>query len=823
MTLNLGGSAVPAFARPITVIVTVRDHRRAPTSARARGACALLASAGRAGAQAFVHPQQIRGVISFSNVQPEIRAEIDRASARGEFAWVVYATSTTLLTEIESETTAVTPSRTGFAYEMTVESSADGIGYRVHPEVYDGWDHSPWGLMPTTHPTTTVFSEPAPDAELDVVECASLLRLSWVDAAGATYPVTGGEVRVYRQPGPLAATAAIADGSTSVQLLAPGDGASYFIGVTATSGTDVTTDLVRVEHRITVPLACDQVFTHVFGAVPDFQLGRAIGRFDVLGVEEVATPGGLHDATTRIDLNNGPWLNQRVQVLEGTPASGDFALENLVPSAGPGWSRAYQLEISSVLRHAGRLQELDTRRLGIRVPDGGTLDLGDSHVIDPGYITGEEILVGPPSAASPGGPVLADATAGDDWLGFTQLTATGAQAALEATLDARLMLGGGFDAATGILRNGFELVAGGLDGLASQWTATGLRARFADRADPSRPETYRDSIVTVTPAVSGAFALAPAQVVEAPLHLCFGQLDLQFVDLGGTFTHPALGWFSAGELNGLDFEENERDYDVQLVAQGTPLSVPSDEGLVVTALPEGEYTLRPHVESADPGGGTTHTQLRALHLHVGCRQIIGATSQIAVSVRTPPPCDSSLVARLDVTTDSERPVALLTWSANGGAPTVLCSPCGPNPAPSFTVPLRGGDNEVVVRATDTRGHEAVSTSWMLRAQEPSAVDLDRTAAPLRVFRDAPGRLRLEWEPVAGATAGVFAGSLDALRTGRYDHASVGACALDVPFAVIDAPPGDAYFLVGGTCALGGVTLGRDSFGAPLPPPSPGCE
>src|SRR5688572_28922808 len=76
-------------------------------------------------AQVVVHPHRIFGEVRFSNVHPEIRAEIERAPATGDWHWEVVAQS--YLPAMTSTTRFQRTSRASLQYEMTVEGSDAGV------------------------------------------------------------------------------------------------------------------------------------------------------------------------------------------------------------------------------------------------------------------------------------------------------------------------------------------------------------------------------------------------------------------------------------------------------------------------------------------------------------------------------------------------------------------------------------------------------------------------------------------------------------------------------------------------------------------------
>lgn len=100
--------------------------------------------------------------------------------------------------------------------------------------------------------------------------------------------------------------------------------------------------------------------------------------------------------------------------------------------------------------------------------------------------------------------------------------------------------------------------------------------------------------------------------------------------------------------------------------------------------------------------------------------------------------------------------------------------------------------------------------------EPSALDLDASAPPLRVTKDAPSGLALTWQDVGATRYHVHEGSIPAFDTpAAYDHVVVADPV--GPSTSLSEPPGDRYFLVNAECSFGGGSTGRDSFGRERPP------
>jgi len=111
--------------------------------------------------------------------------------------------------------------------------------------------------------------------------------------------------------------------------------------------------------------------------------------------------------------------------------------------------------------------------------------------------------------------------------------------------------------------------------------------------------------------------------------------------------------------------------------------------------------------------------------------------------------------------------------------------------------------------------------------EPSAIDRNAAADPLRVIRLPTGGLRLTWHEVGLAAYDIYRGTLPQNGTMAaraplpYDHDAFGACAVVTNQVDIADAAGGYYFLVAGHCASGVSSLGRDYTGTEIsPPPSP---
>jgi hypothetical protein len=98
--------------------------------------------------------------------------------------------------------------------------------------------------------------------------------------------------------------------------------------------------------------------------------------------------------------------------------------------------------------------------------------------------------------------------------------------------------------------------------------------------------------------------------------------------------------------------------------------------------------------------------------------------------------------------------------------------------------------------------------------EPSALDLDPAAVPLRVAKSGAD-LALSWEDTAAPEYRLHVGFLDTLRSQRrYDHGVVAASSS--PSMILPAPAEDAYFLVEARCDGVSSSVGRNDSGTERP-------
>jgi hypothetical protein len=98
------------------------------------------------------------------------------------------------------------------------------------------------------------------------------------------------------------------------------------------------------------------------------------------------------------------------------------------------------------------------------------------------------------------------------------------------------------------------------------------------------------------------------------------------------------------------------------------------------------------------------------------------------------------------------------------------------------------------------------------------------AAPLLLTKSPSGEIELTWGTPCGEPTGyaVYAGSLDALRAGTWDHAALRCASASELAEVVPADGPDRYYLVGSVAAAGEGSLGAGSDGKLRPEASSRC-
>jgi hypothetical protein len=678
----------------------------------------------------------INGTIAFTNANPAILAILhgpgqSPPGADDGFSYISIAANSTNVSPPLNNSSGfgvqIPPNtRTSVGYEITNEAGVAGSGviYDVGVDAYLDGSRDYYRFAQLT--AAPLERSPALPVTLDFRECAGVVDIRWEDTAGNPVAVRGGYVYGYRERTPggsfdYQANTSLPSGSAR-ELMAVRGGARFLIDVTYDVGNDPFSNQFRYTHRADLTVACDQIAEIVI-VIPDGSgaLGAITGQIDMLGEDELRI-----SQFTRVLAQNGPFGNFRYDFVNSTPSQGTFMLENLVPSSVVTPAQGYTVYGDMYFRHDGLFQYFRTPFLEAnngRVPvnAGETVDLGDTLVMDPGYVGGDIFLAGPPPGAGgsciqalgvtqdPGGQNFASLPSYLEASGINQLATNATKTGYGGFVQAAFR--GAYDPAPGVqgFAGDYEMALGGLLQEATRWQTGRFWTAFSRAATPQDPLSYQSSGVLIRDQRPGtAIEVVPGQTTERPVRHCFGQLNLAYFSSGARFYSPRAS--GSGALSGTDFEGNPASYTVALsYAYGTPFSnAPGNEGMVVMCLPEGEYDLTPMVTTINPNGTTSATELPpVLDVEVSCREVKTITPELSMDLDATPVCTAGATLALTGNVDSQdvppQPISSVTAAVNAGDPISVCTGCGVDPSFSAEVPLAACENRVVVRAEDAAG------------------------------------------------------------------------------------------------------------------------
>jgi hypothetical protein len=603
----------------------------------------------------------------------------------------------------------------------------------------DVGDAGPAELGPVTH---------------DITDCAGIVRVTFSSPVeGATmeafHPVLSPTVL---NGGPQARS----DYGPGTQILLPvrGDGAARTINAFYTTGTDDFEDKIRRLCQFKdVAVACDQIVDLSCqvdaSGTGSSALGTIIGRVDI--VTEFLNPLA-GDRRTLMWAFTGPFGNTRFfqvppnpsPATETTPAafagesSGDYVLKNLLPSDAsipinpPGTPTLWPVWSDMSLRTGRRTEYFSSPKLGdaagqpneaINVtPAPPPIDLQDTFVMKPGFVSGNILLAGPKNAAT---SCLKDIFRDSDGLPSTAVppdfsfgagsfvhaigTNTLAPMADRTALggEARVLFDGDFNPATARFEGpakSYELVLGLLQpktataAQAAIWLEDSFVLRFTDPQAKSGmltdPLSYQNSRIVIADNPAPQFTITPFVSNLHDLHYCFSKVTINYQNVGssgpGTFFDPRFS--ASGTFSGTDFEGNTVSYNVGTadMAHGTPLNQPTalTTGTVVACLPQGVYTIDPSVTSVNSDNvSTSNTPLpRASGFVLGCGEDKVFTPPLDVTANVGTGCfdaATNTITASVTSTDNDHQnfpidtvdvvVSHVTTAADGGTTTVSAS------------------------------------------------------------------------------------------------------------------------------------------------------
>ncbi len=688
--------------------------------------------------QAVLNSNQIRGQVEFTNSNPAVLALLQ--GGEGLKYASVYADSIGVTPALNNNSWTMTSDPMAAAFEITVESGSPGIRYNVRARASLANGRKLYVFARQT--SAPVEPEPAADTIVNFSECAGVLDVKWYDTNGNPFVVSGGNMKAFRNEADgrrivQAYEYRINSDSSQEYMIVRGDGASYEVVITYTTGNDPFEDTVSARCEETVAVSCDEIVKIDCIIPPGGELGQIAGVIDMEGEDE-------HDvgSMTRIVAFNGPLGNMRFDKLAGSPASGAFLLPNLMPSSAEETPKGYIVYGEMVFRTGYRTQWMRTPWLygsfnggSVMVNAGETTELGDTFVMKPGFLTGNIFLTGP--ADGTGTPALAtlfrdadrdrdgDGVPDNYYLYGSHVAASGSYQVLPgATTSAfggytRASFAGAFDASTQEFKGDYEMVLGGLKREGALWTPTGIKLAFRETSTPLDPDSYHNSTVHIRSSAVESIEIVPGETVSRDHAYCMSEVDLSFRSLSGNFYSPRVS--GRGSFQGEDFRGIQADYTSWLgYSTGTPTTsaTASDQGLVKMLLPQGSYTLTPNVMAINPGGGTSYTELRPVDIEVGCQQRLSVSTDLQMSVSSLDQCVDNSAITLAGALSGGGEVSSVSYVLNDAAEVTLCSgDCGVDPTFETSVEVEGCNDTITVTARDADGNEA-SVESTIQDNEP---------------------------------------------------------------------------------------------------------
>ena len=670
--------------------------------------------------QAVSNPNEIRGTLTFTNNNPAVLERLNDPSGEGFYRWDVEAKS------LYSETHPVifTNTAEGFVadptstpYAITVESGpgGDGISYQMKVSAYTPYTpHLRKYYRFGTITTAPLEELPAPPLIRDFDHCVGLVHLRWVNENDEPANIFGGTLQANQEQIDGSYLDQAGDeqipGGISESWLVVQGGGNYRLNLIYSfqSGTDPFNDLVLIQESLEqwTPIGCDEIYEWKI-VIPDadpggsFPFGRITGQVEVLGQS-------LHDISDHfIQAINGPMGNYRFYDLQSV---GFFELVNLLPSdyVDPALGYIVSSEFTTVddnMLTTYRLRPFSDNSNGRKiVPREATVDLGDTFVIDPGTVTGTVKLAGPPPGVF-GSPLQ---HLGNNPVSVLALgTAQKATGATYNTNSSQVITSfpGSYNSITDNYESSYRMFLGGYKREPGLWKTNLIQFTQNRRTGVPDESYFWSGIQIINELFAEPLEIEAGDIFEVPHEYCLSKVVIDFRS-GIPFYQPRLS--GDGSFEGIDFQDNPAHYNIRVLsANGTPAGIESatTNGLVVTALPQGSYNLRPVVTSVNSDGSTSNTQLPPLDFEVGCRQEIFLSTEIQINLEPLPACSDQANLTLSGMVNSVAPVSRISAQVNETS-YILCEDCGVDPSFNGEVLLESGQNNLLITAEDSFGSTA---------------------------------------------------------------------------------------------------------------------
>jgi hypothetical protein len=715
-------------------------------------AVAPLVAVAPASAQIVANPQVIQGNARFINSNPAVLAILGAPGNEGMSNLTIFATSLPPAPRLDSFALIPNSGRLNAPFQITVESDPVGYAYEVAVRAQMADASALYWFRDRIAPPVTPSGGPV---VVNPEECAAVVDLRFVDAAGTPVTISGGSVRAFNLPESSFASPqaqqTFASGVTQTTLIVRG-GEPTTITTTVDLGTRTETDRIQFQTTTNLLAVCDAIQRiDVVVPTPD-RLGRMVGDLDLLGEFELTIDGS--DELDRPDASsviafNGPFGNSRYAPLPGvnftTPSSGPFTVGNLLPdNAAPG-SAGYTVYARTYFRTGDRFATFDTPSLGfgsnppVVVAAANTVNLSNLFVINPGYLRGNIRLKGPVESGGRASMLRGVRRASDDdsnhdgvpdrigtyGIYWSDVSAVGVnrRAAGARFTAARgysaAVFAGSFDSGTSEFNGNYDLLLGGLGSERSIWRQETMTLSLTG-GSPTGGDFYSTEL-SVRDLTAPEREIGPGQTLAGDLACCFGEVFIQIRSSSGLFYDPQIR-FSSGTFTGTDFVGRPANYRVDVdPAFGAPTlpSQATNVGYIRLLLPQGSYSLNAYVVPAGTSSG--RTQIDRFNVDVGCGQIIRIEQCLQLALDTPA-CVDSATPTIRGNVRSCTNVTRIAYRVNAGPEANLCTDCGVNPAFAFTPTLPVapcGSANLTVTAYDAGGATSfVTTSLRLDNQPP---------------------------------------------------------------------------------------------------------
>lgn len=547
-----------------------------------------------------------------------------------------------------------------------------------------------------------------PPEPMTICECPTVVELCFEDCAtGQQVEINGDSFTATIDGGPFngvqQASGTIGKAMCRKILLRSGE--QYKLTIDYHTGTDYFTDRINwrttvdvntTNHNcsnagpLTVPVPCfrDPAGNCIgSGGDPRCPFGEAHGNLNML-CECEHDLGSNWSFLTASGSWNGAlqhrWDHVGADAATGC-AEGRFDLMNLPTGMSPS---TYSANGRMSFRTGNSYQWLQTPASSFTVQCDQRVDLGDTFVLDCGWVKGDIKFCGPVGCCllsyiyrEPSPELTGSFLEGSSYIGASG--PVGAQS--------RGHFSGSTTPSPGCdFLGDYSLSLGGLNKGVSTWTANQIVLRYLN-ASP-----HIDSTVTITDQLFSAQTINPGATVTNDHDYCFSTVTVNFnVQTGGTGNYIPSVTASGSFVGTTGCLGQAADYSVHAVATGPSGPNPNQ---VVLSLPQGTYDFSPGITS----GGHWTGLLAITNVPVGCKVCIEITPGLALVISDPPDCVSTNRPTFNVWLQNSNPAQILV----NGIPTGPVIPANTVGAiHAITVPpaatLSPCVNNIVVTAQDT--------------------------------------------------------------------------------------------------------------------------